>query len=103
VGPAHPGGDGGGVAGSRLSNRCAPVLLAPPVAATLSSPLAASLTATLAAALAARLDRVDCRTVVLLLGGVHRRHGPRLLVAVEGEQPVHSGRQLPDVGLVIRL
>ncbi len=84
-----PAANGGGVAGSSLSGHCVPVLLAAPVAAALSSPVAALLTASLvtalAAPLAARLDRVDCRTVVLLLGCVHRRHGSRLLVAVEGE------------------
>jgi hypothetical protein len=108
VGPAHPGGDGGGIAGRNLSGRCTPILgLTASQAAALSSPLAASLTATLAAPLAASLaaclDRVDCRAVVLLLGGVYCCHGPRLPVAVEDKQPVCSGRQLPDVGQVIHL
>ena len=101
--PAHPGGDGGGIAGRNLSGRCTPVLLTASLAAALSSPLAASLTATLASRLAACLDRIDCRAVVLLLGGVYCCHGPRLLVAVEDKQPVCSGRQLPDVGQVIHL
>ncbi len=57
----------------------------------------------LAAPLAACLDHVDRRAVVLLLDGVHRCHGPRLLVAVEGEQSLRPGCQLSDVCLVICL